>query len=89
MGRFTKVYAPEPLVLVVRVSEVCSSVTVTVDVGNHAARGIRDFAGDSAERLLCLTGSWLHNTTAAAIASRPEKEKEDTRMKCFKGLTSK
>src|SRR6266568_6931609 len=33
MGRFTNMYVPVPLVLVVRVNEVCSSNTVTVALG--------------------------------------------------------
>ncbi len=53
MGRFTKVYSPEPLVFAVRVNAVCSSTAVTVALGMTPPEASVTTPGDAAERLLC------------------------------------
>ena len=71
-----------------RVSEVCSSVTET------DALGITPPEASVTSPVIppsvcCAARELLHNAMAAAIISSPGKENGDTRLKCFKRLTSK
>src|ERR1035438_443513 len=82
MGRFTKAYSPDPLVFTERVSDVCSSTTVTVTLGITPP----DESVTSPvmpPRVCCARTVPEHSATAAAKASSRGIGEETIRMKCL------
>src|SRR5580692_3705782 len=82
MGRFTKVYVPAPLVLVVRVSEVFSSTRVTPALGMTPPDGSVT-SPVMPPRVCCADRNELHSAMAARIVSSWGKTEETNRMECL------
>src|ERR1700744_4076644 len=88
MGRLTKLYSPEPLVLAVRVRDVCSFTTVTVVLGitpppESATSPVMP------PRVCCANTNVLDNAKATTRISNWGNREQANRDECLKGKASK
>ena len=87
MGRLTNVYKPVPFVFVERVSEVCSSVTVTEALGITPPEASVT-SPVMPPSVCCATRELVHSATAATVISSRESRVENNCVQCLKGVTS-